>query len=326
MQKILILLLVAAAFAAGSCTRKEAVVPAEVDFADMVGVIYDYAVTEPAVRDSLIAGMMPQTEALVKVVSPDSLCDSVLTEWSTRLTVRVFTPAVDSVFPSREPVRDALAHIVGAAAAEGLELPSRHYGAVIYGKPQAILFVDSVMLIGLNHFLGADYPGYGRWPVYIRNTKTPAQLPYAMAEALVATSYPYSLTGEDATLLSRMIHEGALVKARMELVADSRLNEALGYNEEDMKWLADNEKRLWEEIVESGLLYDTSEATADRLLAPAPAVQMLPTMWPGRAARYIGYRIVEAYMRRNPDLTLADMLSPEKNSATAVLAGAEYKP
>ncbi len=324
MRKVFLLFFAMVIMAVVSCRRTETVVPADIDFADMVDVIYDYPVTEPAVRDSQIESMLPQAQALVKVISPDSLCDSVLTEWSTRLTVRVFTPAVDSVFPSREPVRDALAHIVGAAHDKGLDLPDRRYAAMVYGKPQAILFVDSVMLIGMNHFLGADYPGYSRWPVYIRNTKTPAQLPYALAEALVATAYPYDASGEDATLLSRMIHEGALVKARMELVPGSRLADALAYNDDDLKWLADNERTLWQEIVESGLLYDTSESTADRLLAPSPAVQMLPTMWPGRAGRYIGYRLVDTYMRSTPGITLAEVLRLEPDRLREVLAAADF--
>lgn len=318
--------LLSAALLLLSCTERKVLPQAGIDFADLVPVMYDYSATDTLGRPALIEPVRTQAEAFVKVISGEPMSDSVLTEWSTRLTTRVFTPAVDSVYPSREPVREALARIVGGAEAEGLELPRRSYATVVYGRPEAILFVDSVMLVALNHFLGADYDGYGRWPQYIRQHKTPEALPYAMAEALVATSYPYRADAEGATLLSRMLYEGALMRAVAGLVQDGDIRKALGYNEDDYAWLEANEAELWTQIVGSRLLYDTSEAVADRFVSPAPALRGLDTLWPGRAGRYIGVRIVESYLGRHPEATPAFLLSPAFYASPTVLAESGYKP
>lgn len=237
--------------------------------------------------------------------------------------VVVFTPAVDSVYPSLEPVENALGRILSNAALLGIELPRRSYAAVVHGRRESVVFVDSVMLIALNHYLGADYPGYSHWPAYRRALKTPAMLPYDMAEAIVATSYPFNAS--EATVLSRMLYEGALSLVRQELAGGTEAA-SLGYDQTQMQWLEAHEAQLWKSLVGRGLLYDTSPMLADRLFAPAPATSLLDAEAPGRAGRFLGRRIVDAYIRRHPDTSCSFLLSPAFYASESVLADARYAP
>lgn len=182
------------------------------------------------------------------------------------------------------------------------------------------------MLIALNHFLGPEFSGYSRWPVYRRVEKSPANLPYALSEALIATRYPYEATPEQATLLSRMLYEGALAKAKLATVPGATVEGVLGYNKSDYAALADSEDELWRQIVAAGLLYDTSVMTSERLNAPSPAVTVLPSVWPPRVGRYIGYRIVDSYMKKHPETTLAQLLSPDFYNSAQTSAQSAYKP
>lgn len=241
------------------------------------------------------------------------------------MPVRVFTPDVDSVFPTLEPMRANLGYILGRAAADSLALPQRRYAAVVYGRTESILFKDSVMFIALNHYLGEDYPGYSHWPAYMRSQKAPERLSYDMAEALVATQYPYVAVGQDATVLSRLLYEGVITYAKMQLVEDADLKAALGYDENELKWLDENEAALWRDVVAKRLLYDTSTSTAEKLVAPSPQVRELQPAAPGRVGRYLGYRIVEAYVKNHSDVALRDMLSPEFYASPSVLAESGYR-
>ena len=312
----------------GSCgdgNRRVPDAPAA-EVADLARLMRDYRGLDSIGRQDSVRRYRPEIESFMKTVYCDSVTDEAIVRWSGSRAVAAFTPATDSVFPSIDDFRRDLGHILAVAASEHLDLPRRRYAAVVYGRHEAVLFVDSVMLVGLNHFLGKEFEGYSHWPVYVRNSKTPENLPYAVAEALIGTSYPYQSTGEDATLLSRMLYEGAMAEARMRTVGGASEAEALGYDEADLKWIDDNEGLLWQELVESRLLYDTSAQVSDRFTAPSPVVRLLPTMWPGRIGRYVGYRIVRSYLKRHPETSLRELLSPEFYNSPDVLALSEYSP
>lgn len=277
-----------------SCGGKEqsSYPPAQV--ADLSSVMRDWSAMDSVAHDDSLEVYRPEITAFMKTLTNDSITSEVISDWSRSLAVARFTPAVDSVFPSRESLRWQLGHILGRAGNLGLDFPRRRYATVVWGRMESVLFVDSVMLIALNHYLGPEYEGYGRWPVYRRNDKKPERLPYDLAEALTATAYPYTASGEDATLLSRMLYEGALISIVMELVPDASEAMALGYSQEDFDWLKANESDIWDRIVAEKLLYDTSDAVADRFIKPSPAVRCGDAVFPGRIGRYIGYRLFQA--------------------------------
>jgi len=238
----------------------------------------------------------------------------------------VFIPLVDSVFPDISPLRQTLRDILGRAADIGLSIPKRRYATVVYGRPQSILFVDSTMLIALNHYLGEEFPGYSHLPAYIRATKNASMLTADIAEALVATAYPYSAPA-GTPAIARLIYEGALAHTKMALTGTAAAPEtALGYDISQYQWLEQNETSLWRTLVEKQLLYDTSEGTTDRLVAPSPATSILGPGTPGRAGRFIGWKIVESYLRRNPATPADSLLSPAFYTSPSVLRQSGYNP
>lgn len=245
--------------------------------------------------------------------------------WAQSPVVKVFTPDVDSVFAETAYVSRSLGAILAQADEHGLALPQRRYATVVSGRPEAILFVDSTMLISLNHYLGTDYPGYSHIPAYMRTGKTPEALPLDLAEALVATSYPYTMESDDATALSRMVYEGALAYAKKKLVAGATEEQVLGYDHEQMKLVAQNEYNVWSSLVGGDILYDTSAATVSRLVSPSPEVNIVRPAMPGRVGRYVGLRIVEAYLKSHPDAELTYLLSPAFYGDANVLAKAQYR-
>lgn len=237
--------------------------------------------------------------------------------WARSGAVEVFTPDVESVFGSGEGIAEDIGMVLDNSTGT-FEFPVREYAAVVYGRPESILFVDSVMLIALNHYLGADYPGYSHIPAYQRQAKTPEMLPYDIAEALVATSNPFD-GDNSSTLLSRMLYEGALAAIKTHLVDGSTAAEALGYDDETYKWLLDNEKKLWDGLIEQKMLYDTSPTLIRKLTEPAPAAQIGGISAPGRVGRFIGYRIIDAYLRNKPDTPLDQLLNADFYHSTEAL-------
>lgn len=300
--------------------------PVEVCVVPLYEGIAKYASMDSIERRAFIEADSIELSAFINVVNGEEMNEETVGSWASSRAVEVFTPLVDSVFGSSRMTKKYIGRILGEARDAGLDIPRRRYAEVVYGRPESVLFVDSVMLIAMNHYLGSDFAGYSHLPLYMRLVKTPDMLPYDLAEALVATSCPYE-EREDATVLSRILYEGALAYARTTLTGDNNPQKALGYTPEQYRWLRDNEENLWESLVAKGLLFDTSQSTASRLVDPAPSVPELMPGAPGRAGRFIGYRMVLSYLdNKNGERNLAYLLSPSFYHNPAILSSISYNP
>lgn len=269
-------------------------------------------------RDSFKTADSVSLAAMFGFMGIERLSDSVLHAWSESHQVKVFTPAVDSVFKTLKPIEATLGRINAKAQSNGFVLPDRRFAAVVWGSQKSVVLTDSCVLIALNHYLGSEYAGYSGWPEYVRMQKTPEQLPYDIAEALIATQYPYS-PGKENTVLSRIAYEGALVMTKVKLVPQGTLAGALGCSTDDLRWLEQNQDDIWNRLVAKELLYSSSLEVASRLVDPAPRTSVLGSDVPGRAGRFMGYCLVLQYLQSNPDTSLPSLMQPEFYTNPAVL-------
>lgn len=251
--------------------------------------------------------------------------NSDINEWLGVPAVRGFAQAVGEYAPSEEQIKDDLRYILSAASKGNIELPVRKFVSVIWGRPQSIMFADSTMFIALNHYLGCDHPAYASLPSYRMNDKRQKALPYDIVEALLATRYPFDHT-DSAAVINRLVYEGALIEGKMRMVKNATLAEALGYTEDQLAWLEKNETHIWHKINCERLLFNHSEDVANKMVTPAPFTSPISSETPGRAGRYIGYKIVRSYIDRHNDTELEYLLSPEFYGVMNPLTDTGYNP
>ncbi len=241
--------------------------------------------------------------------------------------VAAFAPEAAKAFPDLTSMRDTLGMILHNAAAKGLVLPRRHYASVVWSDRRSIVINEPYVFVALNHYLGSNHPAYSGWPQYVRATKTPQMLPYDLAEALIAEAYPYdSIAASQRTVLSRLLYEGALAYAKMQVVPKATESLALGYDEATLADIQSNEAFIWRHLIEGQMLYSTDAALMDKLFAPAPQTYIISPDAPGRVARYIGLQIVKSYLNKHPETTPVQLLSPGFFGAKNSLKKAEYTP
>lgn len=248
--------------------------------------------------------------------SPDSL----MALYSQSQTASMFTPLVEERFPDLDPIELALGQMAARLAAELPDFTMPALVAVVSPYNQSVILTDSAVLVGLNHYLGAEHPAYSGFPEYVARLKTPARLPMDVGEALVRRRYPFA-GSDDATLLSRMLYEGAVARA----VADSPA-EALGYDGDELEALRKAEPVMWQQLAERRMLYSTDPDIAARMISPAPSTSILGSGLPGRAGRFIGWEITGAYLDANRDATVADLLDPSFYMADDALLKSRYRP
>ncbi len=279
-----------------------------------------------------IDSLRPGLEALWMLVSRgtgDELTPGAVADMSHSKAFSVFAPDIADRFTAT----DSIASVLGAFAANldkqapAIRMP-RLYGCVISYNQGIINVGDTVMLVGLNHYLGTDYPGYSGFPAWQRALKRSTQLPIDIAEAVIATQAP---APADESALSQMIHSGAVLAAMLRTLPGIDAAAALGITPEQLKWLQENEAQIWQKMIADNLLYTTDPSVSRRLTAPGPSTSILHPDAPPRAGVYIGWRIVEDYMAHsgNPEKqTIGYIFSPEFASLRpqSVLTEAAYAP
>lgn len=190
---------------------------------------------------------------------------------------------------------------------------------------QRIMTVDSTALfIALNHYMGEDYPPYEAFPRYIRATKIPGRIAYDVSEALISATFPYPES--ETSFASRMVYQGVILLNAMQSVADADLANALGWSSEQMNKVTDNERSIWQEIIERNWLYADTYSVPAQLLEPAPSVPQLSVEVPGGVARFLGYKIVESYFKSHPTETVHQFLASKKYLDPDILRQASYRP
>ncbi len=283
---------------------------------------YDYCSLSDEEKNTMLDSMRQGVESLFFIMG-DSAGEAAYNRYSESPAVRMFTPDVCR----RLPRLDSIEHVLTDVEKNIRHLlPTVRVGD-IYGivsqYSQSVFIVDSVLLVGLNHYLGSDYPGYSNFDEYKRLTKSPKYMPYDIVEALVASDFPFS-PSQDVTVLNRMLYHGVLIEAKMQILPDANLADALGFTDAELEWAQKNGREVWNALIMRKLLYSTSVADADRLLLPSPATVIIHPEAPGRIGRYVGYMIVQSYIRNNPEISLEQMLAPEFYNSPLTLVKSGY--
>lgn len=185
-----------------------------------------------------------------------------------------------------------------------------------------IILVDSLLLIGLDNYLGEDHHFYEGMQRYIATSLDKKFMTSDVASAFAkkVISYP-----RNRTLLSRMVYYGKELYLKDKLIPSASDAQKIGYSEEEIEWARANEEQMWKYFVERELLYSTDTGLDRKFLDPAPFTKFgleLDNESPGRLGRYMGWQIVRAFMEKT-NTGLGQMLD---TPADEILKQSNYKP
>ena len=194
----------------------------------------------------------------------------------------------------------------------------------ISGFNQSIVVDSSWISVSVEKYLGRECVFYERLaiPLYLRRRMSPEKIVPDVMMSVAMTEYPYS--SEVDNLINQMFFEGKtryFVKQMMPDIADTTLFDFTGA---ELAWVQNHEKMMWQYIVEKKHLFASDRMTLQRYVGKSPFSYHFGQESPGGAAIYVGYRIVESFMKRNPETTLSQLM--EMNDGNRFLSSARYNP
>jgi hypothetical protein len=189
---------------------------------------------------------------------------------------------------------------------------------------QGLFTVSDFVGVGLDQYLGADSEYYQLMgtPRYLARNKVPERIPLDVMMAFATERFPFNDSVDNA--LNRIIHKGKLRWFVHTMFPDIDDGMLMGFTEEQMKWCRNNEKQMWTYLVEHKLLFETDPMTIRKLSEDAPYTQYFTTESPGRAVNWQGLQIVREYVRRNPQLSVSQIMA--QRDYQDILSGSRYNP
>jgi len=186
-----------------------------------------------------------------------------------------------------------------------------------------IILTDSLLLIGLDNYLGPDHKFYQGMQKYIGAILDKQFLTSDIAGAFATKVLNYPT---ERTFLSKIIYYGKELYLKDKLLPLTTDAQKIGYSQEQYDWAEANEEQIWRYFIENELLYSTDNKLEQRFLDLAPfskfALELIDSESPSRVGRYVGWQIVKAYMEK-AELTPQQLLLVP---AEEIFREANYKP
>lgn len=194
----------------------------------------------------------------------------------------------------------------------------------ISGYNLSLAIDDSLVAVGLDRYLGADTPQYKLLgiPRYLARKMTPKRVPIDLIRAWMYGAFEFNDSSDN--LLANMIYEGEIMYLTKRLLPEFPDSLIFGFTPKQYQWCLNSEESMWTYLIENKLLFTTNTLDINKMIHDAPFTSGFPRESPGRAAVWIGYRIVDRFMENNPELTLNQLMElPDYNE---ILKHSRYKP
>ncbi len=185
-----------------------------------------------------------------------------------------------------------------------------------------VILAENMLVIGLDNYLGSNHHFYEVIDKYISKEMKPTQIGPDVADTYARK---YIKPPSKATFLGQIIYYGKQLYLKDLWLPNISDAEKIGYTEEEFQWAEENEEYMWRYFVEKELLYSTDPKLGARFISPAPFSKFyleIDNESPGMLGRYLGWKIVRAYMGNN-DTNVQQLMVTD---ADEIFENSKYKP
>lgn len=187
-----------------------------------------------------------------------------------------------------------------------------------------VMAMDSLLGIGLDMYLGADYQYYSslELPQYMIRKFQKEYIVNDCIKGWFQSEWDVASNAND--MLSNMIYQGKELYFSQALAPDMDDTIRTGYTSNQLQWVRENESKIWSFFIEQKLLYNKSPGIYMKFINDGNSTNGFPKEAPAKLGCYIGWQIVQSYMDANRNISLEQLLN--NNDAQKILSNSKYKP
>lgn len=193
----------------------------------------------------------------------------------------------------------------------------------VSGFNSSVMYYENIMGVGVDMYLGSDYPYYNQ-VVYDYQKQTMRKACVAGDVLSMYLAYHISYNSKYNRLLEQMIFRGKQLFLLAQLLPNEPVWEVIGYSKEQWDWCEQYEQAIWNRIMQKRDLFKTESNVLSSYMNDGPFTAEVTQDSPGRLGVWVGWRIVDSYMRNNKNVTLRELMN--ENDAQKILEQSYYKP
>lgn len=243
---------------------------------------------------------------------------------SSPLNIKLYDSVLE-IFPTLSPYEDQLTeafkHYKFYFPEIGLPNVFSYVSGLSYEYP--VQFYAGDMIIALDMYLGNDFTEYRKTglPLY----KIERMNKDFLVRDCVNEMYYYTyLEKPGKNVLQKMIGEGKRLYFLDAMLPETPDNIKIGYPEQKLNWCLDNESKIWAFMIENDLIFSSDMLVMRKFFTDGPYSHSFSSESPARLGEWLGWQIVRAYMNKNQEITLQELLLEE--DAQKILTNSRYKP
>ncbi len=186
---------------------------------------------------------------------------------------------------------------------------------------------EDALIVGLHQHLGKMFSMYASpwvretYPDYISARFEPDYIPVNCMKNIVSDLYPE--TQDDKSLVVQMVEKGKRLYLLQQLLPDTKEYMLIGYTEKQWQQSVERERVIWDLFVQNNFLQSTDYNIIKNYIGESPKTQELGEAAPGNIGSFCGWRIVDKYMAKKPEITLPQLMAMD---AEQLFQEAKYKP
>ncbi|QQL50086.1 gliding motility lipoprotein GldB [Mucilaginibacter ginkgonis] len=183
--------------------------------------------------------------------------------------------------------------------------------------------------IGLDLFLGNKsrfYPAIVEaYPMYLQHFFTPENITPRVVEGILREDM-FPEPNSDKTMLQKMIYNGKIMYAMDLLLPDVGDTTKIRYTTQKMQWAEKFKADIWGYFLEENILYSSDVLKNQVYFDDGPFTAGLGERNESapKLGTWTGWQIVREYMKRNPNITLKQLMAVD--DAQKILNQSHYRP
>ena len=187
-----------------------------------------------------------------------------------------------------------------------------------------IILTDSLLLIGLDNYLGENHFFYTSFPKYIQSTFNKENIIIDIAKEYAKEAVIKEKT-DNYTFIEKIINQGKILYFTSIMLPKEEPSNIIGYSSLDFQWALENEKDIWSNFSENNYLFKSDINLETRFIKLAPFSKFylsIDNQSPSMIGKYIGWQIVQSFMKNN-SLSLNELV---QSNPMYIYNNSKYKP
>jgi hypothetical protein len=211
------------------------------------------------------------------------------------------------VFANKEKLKDDLTQAFGRVKAHYPEFVIPRIQTVISGFDTDLFVTDSLVIIGLDYYLGKGAKYRPNQYEYILEQYHAENIVPSIMLLIGIDAHINATNLNNKTVLAEMIAYGKSFYFAKQMLPCTPDSVFMHYTASDLAGAKKNMDLIWYRLVEDKVLYNTTNTIKQRYLSERPKTIEVGPECPGRIGQWMGWQIINSYMQNN-DVPLPELM------------------